>query len=116
MYYEIGIQKYEFGTESKWKHCNLTDGCKQGSPVKRLSFVYSNDINNREGLVETIKFFFMSMKTRDDNPIGAFILEDLKKTAEGLYRHLMKDDNKSENLVAEKITQDIINTFLVDTT
>jgi len=28
----------------------------------------------------------------------------------------MKGDNKSEDLVAEKIAQDIINTFLVDTT
>jgi hypothetical protein len=105
----------------------LTDGRKQGPPVKRLSFVYSNDNNNREGIVESIKFFFVSMKKRDDNPIGALILEDLKETAEGLYRHLMKGDNKSEDLVAEKITQDIhfsggfnviwndtLNHFLVD--
>ncbi len=27
-YYEIGIQKYEFGIESKWKRCNSTDSCK----------------------------------------------------------------------------------------
>ncbi len=94
-------------TKSKWKRCNLTDGRKQGAPVKRLSFVYSNDNNNREGFVESIKFFFMSMKKRDNNPIGALILEDLKETAEGLYKHLMKGDNKSEDLVAEKITQDI---------
>ncbi len=39
MYYEIGIQKYEFGIESKWKHHNSTDGHKQGAPMKRLSFV-----------------------------------------------------------------------------
>ncbi len=57
--------------------------------------------------MESTKFFFMSMKKRDNNPIGALILEDLKETTEGLYRHLMKDDNKSEDLVAEKITQDI---------
>ncbi len=69
--------------------------------------MYSNDNNNRDGLVESIKFFFMSMKNRDDNPIGALILEDLKETAEGLYRHLMIGDNKSEDLVAEKIHQDI---------
>ncbi len=85
----------------------MTDGCKQGPPVKRLSFVYSNDIINREGLVESIKFFFMPMKKCDKIPIGALILEDLKETAEGLYRHLMKGDNKSEDLVAKKITQDI---------
>jgi hypothetical protein len=33
-YYKIGIRKYEFGTESKWKCCNSTDGRKQGPPVK----------------------------------------------------------------------------------
>jgi hypothetical protein len=69
--------------------------------------MYSNDNNNREGLVESIKFFFTSMKKCDNNPIRALILEDLKETAEGLYRHLIKDANKSEDLVAEKITQDI---------
>jgi hypothetical protein len=69
--------------------------------------VYSSDNNDREGLVESIKFFFMSMKKRDDNPIGNLILKDLEETAEGLYRHLMKGDTKNEDLVAEKITQDI---------
>ncbi len=47
----------------------------------------------------------MSMKKGDDNPIGPLILEDLKETAEGLYRYLMKGDNKSEESVAKKITQ-----------
>jgi hypothetical protein len=61
--------------------------------------------------VESINFFFMSMKKRNDNPIGALILKDLKETAEGLYGHLMKGDNKSEDLVAEKITQDINQRF-----
>ncbi len=89
----------------------MTDGHKQGPLVKRLSFVYSNDNNNREGLVESIKFFFMSMKKRDNIPIGSLILEDLKETAEGLYRHLMKGDNKSEDLVAEKLAQDITQHF-----
>jgi hypothetical protein len=49
----------------------------------------------------------MSMKKRDNNPIRNLILKDLKETAEGLYRHLMKGDTKNEDLVAEKITQDI---------
>jgi hypothetical protein len=52
--------------------------------VKRLSLVYSSENNNREGLVESIKFFVMPMKKRDDNPIGNLVLEDLKGTAEGL--------------------------------
>ena len=106
-YYEIGIRKYEFGAENKWKRCNSTDSRKQGSPVKRMSFVYTSDNKDRQGLVESIQFFFMSMKKRDDNPIGPLVLEDLKETAEGLYKHLMKGDNKSEASVAEKITQDI---------
>ncbi len=106
-YYEIGIQKYEFGIESKWKSRNSNDSCKQGAPVKRLSYVYSSENNNREGLVESIKFFFMSMKKRDDNPIGNLIIKDLKETAEGLYRHMMKGDTKNEDLVAEMITHDI---------
>jgi hypothetical protein len=93
-YYEVGIQKYEFGVESKCKHCNSTDSCKQGAPVKRLSFVYSSENNDREGLVESTKFFFMSMKKRDNNPIYNLVLEDLKETAERLYRHLMKGDTK----------------------
>ncbi len=76
-YYEIGIQKYEFGIESKWKHHNSTDSCKEGAPVKRLSFVYLTENNDREGLVESIKFFFMSMKKGDNNPIGNLVLEDL---------------------------------------
>jgi hypothetical protein len=74
---------------------------------QHLSFVYSSENNDREGLVESIKLFFMSMKKRDDNPIENLVLEDLKETAEGLYRHLMKGDTKNEDLVAEKITQDI---------
>ncbi len=106
-YYEVGIRKHEFGTESKWKRRNSTNSCKQGLPVKQMSFVYTSDNKDREGLVESIRFFFMSMKKRDENPIEPLILKDLKETAEGLYRHLMKADNKSEESVAEKITQDI---------
>jgi hypothetical protein len=50
---------------------------------------------------------FMPIKKRDDNLIGNLVLKDLKETVEGLYRHLMKGDTKNEDLVAEKITQDI---------
>ena len=106
-YYEIGIRKYEFGAENKWKHRNSTDSRKQGSPVKRMSFVYTSDNKDRQGLVESIQFFFMSMKKCDDNPIGPLVLEDLKETAEGLFKHLMNDDTINEDLVAEEITQDI---------
>ncbi len=47
------------------------------------------------------------MKKPDDNPIRNLIPKDLKETAEGLNRHLMKGDTKNEELVAQKITQDI---------
>ncbi len=107
-YYEIGIQKYDFGIESKGKRRNSTDCCKHGAPVKKLSFVYTSENNDRKDLEESIKFSFsMLMKKCDNNPIGTFVLKDLKETAEGLYRHLMKGDTKNEDLVAEKITQDI---------
>jgi hypothetical protein len=39
-----------------------------------LSFVYSSENNNRESLGESIKFFLMSMKKRDDNAIGNLVL------------------------------------------
>jgi hypothetical protein len=52
--------------------------------VKRLSFVYSSENNSRDSLVESIKFYFMSMTKCDDNPIGNLVLEDLTETAEGL--------------------------------
>ncbi len=61
--------------------------------------------------MESIKFFFVSMKKHDSNPIGAHVLEDFKETAEELYRHLMKGDTKNEDLVAEKIIQDINQCF-----
>ncbi len=104
-YYEIGIQKYEFGIESKWKCHNSTNSHKQGALVK------SSENNNREGLVESIKFFFMSMKKRDNNPIGNLILEDLKETAEGLHRHLMKGDTKMRIWFLRRSPKTLTNTF-----
>ena len=55
-YYEIGIRKHEFGTESLWKRRN-------NKVVKRMSFVYSceskDGVNTgRDGLIEAIQFFF----------------------------------------------------------
>jgi hypothetical protein len=47
--------------------------------VKKLSFVYSSKKNNREGLVESIKFFFVSMKKHDNNHIGNLVLKTLQK-------------------------------------
>jgi hypothetical protein len=90
-HYEIGIHKFKFDPDSLWKH-----RCKSGQPVKWMSFVYSCDTKEgttagKEGLVEAINFFFISMKKRDKNPIGPFVLDLLNERAEGLYNHLIKD-------------------------
>ena len=108
-YYEIGIRKQEFGSESLWKRRN-------NKVVKRMSFVYSCDskdgVNDgQDGLVEAIKFFFMSMKKRDKNPIGQLVIDHLKQHVEGLYNHLTKDE-KNEDLIADKITNDIHQHFV----
>ncbi len=72
--------------------------------------MYSCDINEenagKEGLIDSIYIFFVSMTKHDMNPISPLLLEYLKDNTEGLYKHLIKDD-KNEDLVAEKITQDI---------
>ena len=108
-YYEIGIRKQEFGSESLWKRRNK-------KVVKRMSFVYSSDSKDgvntgRDGLIEAIKFFFISMKKREKNPIGQLVIDHLKKHVEGLYNHLTKDE-KDEDLIADKITNDIHQHFL----
>jgi hypothetical protein len=51
-----------------------------------------------------IKFFFMSMKERVDNPIGPLLLDHLHEKAEKLYNYLV-GESKSEELAAEKITR-----------
>jgi hypothetical protein len=45
-------------------------------------------------------------KTRNMNPIGPLLLDNLKDSSLGLYKYLMKD-GKHEDLVAEKITNNI---------
>jgi hypothetical protein len=55
-----------------------------------MSFVYSCDAKKgatagKEGLVQAIDFFFVSMKKPDKNPIGPFVQDHLKERAEGLY-------------------------------
>jgi hypothetical protein len=73
-YYDIGICKHQFGSESLWKRAG-----EKKSPVKKISFVYSYDTKigdtaGKEELMDAIKFFFMSMKERVDNPIGPLLL------------------------------------------
>jgi hypothetical protein len=113
-YFDIGICNNEYGPKSLWKRCSPNQASKTPQPVKMMSFVYSCDTNEensgKEGLIDLINFFFMSMKKHEMNPIGPLLLEYLKDNTEGLCKHLMKDD-KNENLVAKKITQDINQNF-----
>jgi hypothetical protein len=86
--YDINIRKYEFGKESVWR-------CKEQSKITmRLSFVYTCDTankkNGKQGVIEAIKFLFMSMKKREINPIGPLVLEYLKDHALALHEYLLK--------------------------
>jgi hypothetical protein len=74
-YYDIGIRKHQFGSESLWKRTG-----ELKTPVKKISFVYSYDTKigdtaGKEELMEAIKFFFMSMKEHADDPIGPLFLD-----------------------------------------
>jgi hypothetical protein len=82
---------------------------KKKSPVKKISFVYSYDTKIRdtagkEELMEAIKFFFMSMQERVNNPIGPLLLNYLQEKVEKLYDYFVKQSNKKEDLAAKKIT------------
>jgi hypothetical protein len=68
------------------------------------------DTAGKKNLVEVIKFFFVSIKKLEINPIGPLILEHLHDKAGGLYNRFMKDSS-NEDLVAEKITNDIHQQF-----
>jgi hypothetical protein len=102
-YYDIGIRKHQFGSESIWK-CT---GAKN-SPVNRVSFVYSHDSKigdtaGKEEVIGAINFFFMSMKERVENPIGPLLLDHIHEKAEKLYNYFL-GESKTEELAAEKIT------------
>ncbi len=104
LYYDINIRKYEFGKESVWRHK------EQSKTTKRLSFVYTCDTaikrNGKQGLIKAIKVLFMSMKKREINPIGPFVIEYLKEHALSLYEYLLKK-KPNEELVAKDLTDDI---------
>ncbi len=55
--------------------------------------------------MDAIKFFFMSMKERADNPIGPLLLNYLHEKVEKLYNYFVKKSNKNEDLAAKKITR-----------
>jgi hypothetical protein len=62
--------------------------------------------SSKQGLNKAVQFFFMSMKKRENNPIGPLIVEYLKEHASSLYDYLLKKKPNQE-LVAEDITDDI---------
>ncbi len=109
-YYDISIRKHQFGPESLRKRTGA-----KNSPVTKVSFVYSynskiGDTADKEELMGAIKFFFMSMKERADNPIGPLLLDHLHEKMEKLYTYLVNKSN-SEDLAAEKITRAICQHF-----
>jgi hypothetical protein len=110
-YYDINMRKNEFGKESVWR-CNA-----KIKTIKRLSFVYSCDISKeshgKQGVIDRIKFLFMSMKKRENNPMGPLVVEYLKDHAWSLYEYLLRRKS-NEELVAEDITADIDKHFCAE--
>jgi hypothetical protein len=103
-YYDINIRKYEYGKESSWRRKD------QSKTIKRLSSVYTCDTtkekSGKQGLIEAVQFFFVSMKKRDINPIGPLIVDHLKEHSSSLYDYLLKK-KPNEEQVAKDITHDI---------
>jgi hypothetical protein len=66
----------------------------------------ANQRNGKQGVIEAIKFLFMSMKTCEINPVGPLVLEYLKDHASALYEYLLKK-KPNEELVDKDITDDI---------
>jgi hypothetical protein len=109
-YYDIGICKHQFGRESTWERT----GAKK-SPITKVSFVYSHDSKiedtaGKKELMGAIRFFFLSMKERVDNPIGPLLVNHLHEKMENLYTYLVNNSN-GEDLAAEKITRAISQHF-----
>ncbi len=90
-YYDIGICKHQFGSESIWKRTGA-----KNSPVSRISFfVYSHDSKigdaaGKEEVIGAINFFFMSVKEHAENPIGPLLLDHIHEKAEKLYNYFIQ--------------------------
>ncbi len=65
-----------------------------------------NKRNGKQGVIEAIKFLFMSMKKHEINPIVPLVLENLKDHASALYAYLLKK-KPNEELVTKDLTEDI---------
>ncbi len=69
----------------------------------------------KQGVTEEVRYFFLSMKKHQSNPVGPLVLKHLKEHVEGLYTYLMRDSS-SEDAVAQKTTNDMdkhIGVFIV---
>jgi hypothetical protein len=88
----------------------LLEEGKPSKTVKKITFVYTCDTKKeqlgKQGVTRAVRFFSLSMKKRQSNPVGPFVLEHLKEHVEGLYTYPMRD-NLSEDAVAQKITDDM---------
>jgi hypothetical protein len=112
-YYEINICQHEFGPDSIWKRVQKNNG-RPPQTVKRLSFVYSCDTTEetfgKQGLNEALRFFCLSFKKHESNPVAPLILDHIKNHAEGLYKYLMRDEPCHDEF-ANKITNDMNKAF-----
>ena len=112
-YCEINIRQHEFGSESVWKRVQKNNG-KPPQTVKRLSFVYSCDTTEetigKQGLNEALRFFCLSFKKRESNPVGPLILDHIKNHAEYLYKVIIRDKT-THDAYANKITDDMNKAF-----
>ena len=104
-YEDINIRKEEFGIESVWKRTPSTNKL-----VNRVCFVYScdtaNEITGKQGIIESVKFFFMSLEIRDVNPVGPMVLKHHKNHIDGLYKYFMRG-KPNEDSVGTSLSKDI---------
>jgi hypothetical protein len=110
-YYEINIWQEEYGDINLWKR-KMSYTRNQNQTVKRISFVYScdtvkGDLIGKQGLCKAIKFFFLSMKKRQFNPMGPLVVDYLKEQNPGLFKYLLRKNNFNEDSIGEKLTEDI---------
>jgi hypothetical protein len=95
-YEDFNIRKEEFGLEDEWKRTPTTNKL-----VSRVYFVYSCDTTNKiirkQDIIESIKFFFMSMEIHDMNPVGPMLLAFLRNHVEPLYNYIMKGKSSEDS-------------------
>jgi hypothetical protein len=60
----------------------------------------------KQGVTKAVRFFCLSIKKCQSNPIGPLVLEHFKEHVEGLYTYLTRD-HLSKDTVAKKITDDM---------